>query len=100
MWRDNANRRIPVSHKYPLGIEPGSLMTDSKRVDHWTGGTVYECSEVAGSPHYFLKKTWANNPFNKMESFRISPTNYETKLLLRLEGHINFKRNKLIKCQQ
>jgi hypothetical protein len=34
----------------PLGIEPESLMTGSKRVDHWTRGTVYECSEFAGSP--------------------------------------------------
>jgi hypothetical protein len=25
-------------------------MTGSKRVDHWTIGTVYECSEIAGSP--------------------------------------------------
>ncbi len=35
----------------PLGIEPGSLMTGSKRVDHWTSGTVCECSEIAGSLH-------------------------------------------------
>jgi hypothetical protein len=34
----------------PLGIELGSLMTGSKRVDHWTSRTVYECSEIAGSP--------------------------------------------------
>jgi hypothetical protein len=34
----------------PLGIEPGSLMTGSKRVTHWTSETVYECSEIAGSP--------------------------------------------------
>jgi hypothetical protein len=34
----------------PLGIEPGSLMTGSKRVDQWTSGTVSECSEIAGSP--------------------------------------------------
>jgi hypothetical protein len=34
----------------PLGIEPGSIMTGSKRVDQWTNGTVYECSEIAGSP--------------------------------------------------
>ncbi len=34
----------------PLGIEPGSLMTGSKRVDHLTSRTVYECSEIAGSP--------------------------------------------------
>jgi hypothetical protein len=34
----------------PLGIEPGSLMMGGKRVDHWTSGTVYECSEIAGSP--------------------------------------------------
>jgi hypothetical protein len=25
-------------------------MTGSKRVDHWTGETVYKCSEIAGSP--------------------------------------------------
>ncbi len=34
-----------------LGIEPWSL-NGNKRVDHWTSGTVYECSEIAGSPHY------------------------------------------------
>jgi hypothetical protein len=31
-----------------LGIEPGSLMTGSKQVDHWNSGTVYGCSEIAG----------------------------------------------------
>jgi hypothetical protein len=36
--------------KYSLEIEPGSLMTGSKRVDYWTCGTVYECSEIAGYP--------------------------------------------------
>jgi hypothetical protein len=25
-------------------------MMGSKQVDHWTSGTVYECSEIAGSP--------------------------------------------------
>jgi hypothetical protein len=25
-------------------------MMGSKWVDHWTGGFVYECSEIAGSP--------------------------------------------------
>jgi hypothetical protein len=34
----------------PLGIEPGSLMMGSKRVEHWTSGTVCECSEITGSP--------------------------------------------------
>ncbi len=29
-------------------------MTGSKRVDHWTSGTVYECSEIAGSPQYYI----------------------------------------------
>ncbi len=38
----------------PLGIEPGSLMTGSKRVDHWASGTVCECSEIAGSPQLVL----------------------------------------------
>jgi hypothetical protein len=37
----------------PLVIEPGSLMTGSKQVDYWTSGTVYECNEIAGSPHFF-----------------------------------------------
>jgi hypothetical protein len=36
--------------RIPLGIEPRSLMTGSKRVDHWTSGTVCECIEIAGSP--------------------------------------------------
>jgi hypothetical protein len=34
----------------PLGIEPGSPMTGSKGLTHWTSETVYECSEIAGSP--------------------------------------------------
>ncbi len=33
----------------PLGIEPGSLMTESKRMDHWTSGTVCECNHIADS---------------------------------------------------
>jgi hypothetical protein len=33
----------------PPGIEPGSLMMGSKRVDHWTSGNVYECNEITGS---------------------------------------------------
>jgi hypothetical protein len=40
----------------PLGIEPGSLMTGSKLVNHWTSGTVCECSEIAGSPQYWINK--------------------------------------------
>ncbi len=35
---------------YPLGIEPWSLVMGSKQVDLWTSETVYECSEIAGSP--------------------------------------------------
>ncbi len=32
-----ANRRIPVSHKYPpRGLEPGSIVTGNKWVVHWT----------------------------------------------------------------
>jgi hypothetical protein len=33
-----------------VGIEPGSLMMGRKGVTHWTSETVYECSEIAGSP--------------------------------------------------
>jgi hypothetical protein len=35
-----------------LGIQPVSLMMGSKQVDHWTIGTVYEGSEIAGSPQH------------------------------------------------
>ena len=49
LWVDVMSRhRFHVST--PLGIEPRSLMTESERIDHWTSGTVYECSEIAGSP--------------------------------------------------
>ncbi len=34
----------------PLEIEPRSLMMGSIQVTHWTSGTVYEWSEIAGSP--------------------------------------------------
>jgi hypothetical protein len=31
------------------GYEAGSLMTGSKKVDHWTIGTMCQCIEIAGS---------------------------------------------------
>jgi hypothetical protein len=31
-------------------------MTGSKQVDYWTSGTVYECSEIAGSAQYGVFK--------------------------------------------
>jgi hypothetical protein len=34
----------------PLGIEPRSLMAGNKWLTYWTSETVYECSEIAGSP--------------------------------------------------
>jgi hypothetical protein len=37
--RDNANRRILVSHKSSRGFEPGSLVTGCKQVVHWTSET-------------------------------------------------------------
>ncbi len=39
----------------PLGIDPGSLMR-SKGLTHWTSETVYECSEIAGSPQAQVRK--------------------------------------------
>jgi hypothetical protein len=41
----------------PLEIEARSLMMGSKRVDHWTSGAVYECSEIAGSPYLKINVT-------------------------------------------
>jgi hypothetical protein len=34
----------------PLGIEPGSLITASNGLTHWTSETVDKCSKIAGSP--------------------------------------------------
>ncbi len=36
----------------PRGFEPGSLVTGSKQVVHWTSETWWEWSEIAGSPQY------------------------------------------------
>ncbi len=50
---------ILVSHKYPpRGFEPGSLVTGSKQVVHWTSETWWEWSEIAGSAqwHVFVNK--------------------------------------------
>jgi hypothetical protein len=47
----------------PLGIEPGSLMMGSKGLTHWTSETVYECSEIAGSPQVSVNFTGYNNVF-------------------------------------
>ncbi len=44
-----------------LGIEPGSLMTGSKWLTHWTSKTVCECSEIAGSPHCQLFTVFKNH---------------------------------------
>jgi hypothetical protein len=38
--------------------EPGSLMTGSKRVVHWTCETWYECSEIVGSPQNCCKEVY------------------------------------------
>jgi hypothetical protein len=37
----------------PLGIEPGSLMMGNKQMDHWTSGTMCQCSEIVGSAQGF-----------------------------------------------
>jgi hypothetical protein len=44
-----------------MGIEPGSLTTGSKR-------TVYECSEIAGSPHVVILKKIVVNTGERRES--------------------------------
>jgi hypothetical protein len=36
----------------PRGFAPGSLVTGSKQVVHWTSETWWERSEIAGSPHF------------------------------------------------
>jgi hypothetical protein len=53
LLRDNANRRIPVSHKYPPG-DWTRVPHDGKQtggpLDQWKLCIVYECSETAVSP--------------------------------------------------
>jgi hypothetical protein len=50
----------------------------SKQVDHWTGGTVYECSEIASSPQVDQERSpkisvKSPNPFLfKITAFLIS----------------------------
>ncbi len=41
----------------PRGFEPGSLVTGSKQVVHWTSETWWEWSEIAGSPQDNNKHT-------------------------------------------
>jgi hypothetical protein len=53
VYRDNANRRILVSLKYPPRDWTRVPHDGSKWVDHWTSGTVCEWSEIAGSPQGF-----------------------------------------------
>jgi hypothetical protein len=48
--RDKLTRESWFHISTLVGIEPWSLKTESKQVDHWTSGTVYECSEIVGSP--------------------------------------------------
>jgi hypothetical protein len=54
-------------------------MSGSKQVDHWTSGTVYECSEIAGSPHIpQVAENFTVNSFNYFRSFLL-----QTKVLSR-----------------
>jgi hypothetical protein len=48
----------------PMGIEPEYLITGSKRVDHWTSGTVCQCSDIAGSGQY--NKSFYSNSTEKI----------------------------------
>jgi hypothetical protein len=57
----------------PLGIEPGYLMTGSKQVDHWNSGTVYECSEIVGSPQHQPEVTQRLGTKVRHFQFRPSP---------------------------
>ncbi len=50
----------------PWGSEPGSLVTGSKRVVHWTSETLWEWSEIAGSPHCYICGTV---PFNQVYKY-------------------------------
>jgi hypothetical protein len=58
-----------------LGIKPGSLMTGSKGLTHWTSETVYECSEIAGSPQVknILTHCTVHLTNSRFFSFTLSP---------------------------
>ncbi len=55
----------------PLGTEPGSLMTGSKRVVHWTNETWYDavCSEIAGSPQVLALLATVKELVNHTKTF-------------------------------
>ncbi len=78
----------------PFGIEPGSLMTGSKQVDHWTSGTVYECSEITGSPHiYIYTHTNIHRCIYIYISRRFSLIQYRSPIM-QLELSVYWRRNK------
>jgi hypothetical protein len=47
----------------PWGFEPGSLVTGSKQVVHWTSETWWEWSEIAGSPQIKFSKESSTDIF-------------------------------------
>ncbi len=54
---DNANRRIPVSHKYPPGgLNLCPLWREANRLVHWTSETWWKSCEIAGSPQRWYQR--------------------------------------------
>jgi hypothetical protein len=47
-------------------------MTGSKRMDHWTGGIVYECSEIADFPQVNHIQGYFNAVYNCAELKKIT----------------------------
>ncbi len=75
----------------PLGIEPGSHITGSKRVVHWTSETWYECSEIAASPQSGIKLFKIKAPHLSAYLFSINIFSRELIFLNRLEHFLNFR---------
>jgi hypothetical protein len=65
-------------------------MTGSKRVDHWTSGTVCQCSEIAGSGQ-FNKSFYSNST----EKIMFSPCMYM--ILLTKEKNVDCRNCKATK---
>ncbi len=80
----------------PLGIEPGSLMTGSKQVDHWTSGTEYKCSGIAGSLQGSPPPQQPTMSVVKLEEVAASSVKLGQKSCMRSSGIITLSHDGLV----
>ncbi len=86
----------------PLGIESRYLMIRSKQVDHWTSGTVCECTKIAGYPRVYpqqptmwlwsrkedLQWAWNRNRRAVWDQVGLSHCRYDGLVTVRDKAHL------------